>query len=398
MDLDGNVTYHPSNDPRFGGKPGTVPTVKPKPKPKPNSGYTNIDGSDYRTTAVDDSGYKNIRKPGERDPDPLNIRGGLSIPEWFKKHGIKDTLARTMNEPSAAKEVKEGTWHIADDMSGLQELIASGPIPAKDAIDMIRDYIGEDDLYDAIGNLEDMDPNADARYIIRDFLEQGNIGYDTFEEVQAVEEDDDIARLKKTAGIGYKNIGDVKDTSGYTNIGGAKADPTPNDGVNPGLYPDDPIPTPPTPPIDDDEYPDDMHDMPEVEINPGLYPDPEIGSKEWYKQNQLPPDVMQRQVQVRGKDGKMYGTPHAASLADRVYDYNVKQGKIKPEINIDGDSTFGKMKIQKEDDMAWLRKAAGIGSGAKSNHGIHEGEEGYQITPRSLVAREMRKLQDIAKD
>ena len=51
-----------------------------------------------------------------------------------------------------------------------------------------------------------------------------------------------------------------------------------------------------------------------------------------------------------------------------------------------------------EDDMAWLKKAAGIGSGAKSNHGIHEGEEGYQITPRSLVAREMRKLQDIAKD
>ena len=54
--------------------------------------------------------------------------------------------------------------------------------------------------------------------------------------------------------------------------------------------------------------------------------------------------------------------------------------------------------VEEEDDMAWLRKAAGIGSGAKSNHGIHEGEEGYQITPRSLVAREMRKLQDIAKD
>ena len=163
-------------------------------------------------------------------------------------------------------------------------------------------------------------------------------------------------------------------------------------------YPDDPIPTPPTPPIDDDEYPDDLPPTPEYEINPGLYPDPEIGSEEWYKQNQLPPDVMQSQVMVKGKDGKMYGTPHAASLADRVYDYNVKQGKIKPEINIDGASTFGKMKIQKEDDMAWLRKAAGIGSGAKSNHGIHEGEEGYQITPRSLVAREMRKLQDIAKD
>ena len=52
--------------------------------------------------------------------------------------------------------------------------------------------------------------------------------------------------------------------------------------------------------------------------------------------------------------------------------------------------------VQEDDDMAWLRKAAGIGSGAKSNHGIHEGEEGYQITPRSLVAREIRKLQDLA--
>jgi hypothetical protein len=107
---------------------------------------------------------------------------------------------------------------------------------------------------------------------------------------------------------------------------------------------------------------------------------------------------MEPAVMVKGKDGKMYPSPHYAGLADQVYDYNVKQGKIKPEINIDGASTFGKMKIQKEDDMAWLRKAAGIGSGAKSNHGIHEGEEGYQITPRSLVAREMRKLQDIAKD
>jgi len=44
-----------------------------------------------------------------------------------------------------------------------------------------------------------------------------------------------------------------------------------------------------------------------------------------------------------------------------------------------------------------LKKMAGIGSGARSNHGIYEGEQGYQITPRSIVARQMRKLQDIAK-
>jgi len=40
---------------------------------------------------------------------------------------------------------------------------------------------------------------------------------------------------------------------------------------------------------------------------------------------------------------------------------------------------------------------AGVGSKARSNHGIHEGEEGYQLTPRSIVARQMRKLQDIER-
>ena len=48
------------------------------------------------------------------------------------------------------------------------------------------------------------------------------------------------------------------------------------------------------------------------------------------------------------------------------------------------------------DMIAKMKAIAGIGSNAKSNHGIREGEAGYQITPRSIVAREMRKLQDLA--
>jgi len=140
-----------------------------------------------------------------------------------------------IKESEEEDTVKEGTWHIADDMSGLQELIASGPIPAKDAIDIVGNYIGDDELYDDLGELADNDPDADARGIISDFLEQGDT---------------------------------------------------------------------------------DVHEEDAVE----------------------------------------------------------------------------------EDDMAWLKKAAGINSGAKSNHGIHEGEAGYQITPRSLVARDIRKLQDIAKN
>lgn len=49
------------------------------------------------------------------------------------------------------------------------------------------------------------------------------------------------------------------------------------------------------------------------------------------------------------------------------------------------------------ESIAKLKAMAGVGSKFKSNHGIHEGEEGYQITPRSIVARQLRKLQDIEK-
>jgi hypothetical protein len=49
-----------------------------------------------------------------------------------------------------------------------------------------------------------------------------------------------------------------------------------------------------------------------------------------------------------------------------------------------------------DESLERMKAIAGIGSNAKSNHGIREGEAGYQITPRSIVAREMRKLQDLA--
>ena len=49
-----------------------------------------------------------------------------------------------------------------------------------------------------------------------------------------------------------------------------------------------------------------------------------------------------------------------------------------------------------DESLERMKAIAGIGANAKSNHGIREGEAGYQITPRSIVAREMRKLQDLA--
>ena len=49
------------------------------------------------------------------------------------------------------------------------------------------------------------------------------------------------------------------------------------------------------------------------------------------------------------------------------------------------------------ESIAKMKAMAGVGSNMRSNHGIHEGEPGYQITPRSIVARQLRKLQDLEK-
>ena len=49
------------------------------------------------------------------------------------------------------------------------------------------------------------------------------------------------------------------------------------------------------------------------------------------------------------------------------------------------------------ESIAKMKAMAGVGANMRSNHGIHEGEPGYQITPRSIVARQLRKLQDLEK-
>ena len=84
-------------------------------------------------------------------------------------------------------------------------------------------------------------------------------------------------------------------------------------------------------------------------------------------------------------------------------------GPKKEELDIENQGTVTEDETQVEkvqeieevdevaESIAKLKAMAGVGSKARSNHGIHEGEEGYQLTPRSIVARQMRKLQDIER-
>ena len=99
--------------------------------------------------------------------------------------------------------------------------------------------------------------------------------------------------------------------------------------------------------------------------------------------------------------GDMLGEP----TTDCPHDSQDPSGDnwIMVDVDNDGDMdiAFANEEIEEVDEaaesIAKLKAMAGVGSKFRSNHGIHEGEEGYQITPRSIVARELRKLQDIEK-
>ncbi len=105
---------------------------------------------------------------------------------------------------------------------------------------------------------------------------------------------------------------------------------------------------------------------------------------------------------LRCKDcGDMLGEP----TTDCPHDSQDPKGDnwIMVDVDNDGDMDIAvaNEEIEEVDEaaesIAKLKAMAGVGSKFRSNHGIHEGEEGYQITPRSIVARELRKLQDIEK-
>ena len=81
---------------------------------------------------------------------------------------------------------------------------------------------------------------------------------------------------------------------------------------------------------------------------------------------------------------------------------DAKDFSMKTLLDIAYDKGYDPWGFDMEEDkdmvaISKLKAMAGIGSNAMSNHGIREGETGYQITPRSIVARNMRKLQDLEK-
>ena len=94
------------------------------------------------------------------------------------------------------------------------------------------------------------------------------------------------------------------------------------------------------------------------------------------------------------------------TMAKKTYDIKAALEAVLPDYvpgnmikDLVGEAVEEVEEVDEAADMiAKMKAMAGVGSGARSNHGIHEGEQGYQLTPRSIVAREMRKLQDIERN
>ena len=87
---------------------------------------------------------------------------------------IKESTMKEANQfENWTNQIMEGTWALpetAEDMARLQELM-SKPLPCgpdgEYASEQLYDLIGDDSLFDDIGELADKDPDADCRELVR---------------------------------------------------------------------------------------------------------------------------------------------------------------------------------------------------------------------------------------
>jgi hypothetical protein len=90
-----------------------------------------------------------------------------------------------------AENVTEGTWAIPDDEAKIKELknILAQPLPvgtdAMNATGVLYDIIGDDELFDRLAVLAKQDPEADARPVIEDWIEEYSDRYHGLEDLAA---------------------------------------------------------------------------------------------------------------------------------------------------------------------------------------------------------------------
>ena len=124
-----------------------------------------------------------------------------------------------------ADEISEGTWALpdtAEKQKRLADLMANEFVVGADATnatEQLYDILGDDHLYDQLGNLADENPNADARPVVRKRMEELGVQVDSEPEpMEPVDDKYDVMEPNTDAESGEdyddKDIGEDLDTDG----------------------------------------------------------------------------------------------------------------------------------------------------------------------------------------
>ena len=295
--------------------------------------------------------------------------------------------------------IAEGTWALPENEAEAMKIAAmmANPIAlgdgGDDAINALGGLLGDDELFDDLGEAGDKDPEGDARGIIIGWMMEhtdwNNPKYSeaikmALDKIRADGNDSDIT-IPRTFG----NTSSTQGERMGSNADDVKANE--DESVQEGRM-------------------SDLHQDIEEMINDGASDEeimkahPEASKSDIASvRKDMKEDVTESMCSLKCKHcGDMLGQP----TTDCPCDSMDPKGDHWEMVDIDGDGdddiAFAKEEIEEVDEatesLAKLKAMAGVGSKFRSNHGIHEGEEGYQLTPRSIVARELRKLQDIEKD
>ena len=352
----------------------------------------------------------------------------LQAPKAKKDIKGKDKNEDTTFEAYAQRMdmVAEGTWALPENEADAMKIAAmmANPITlgdgGDDATNAIGGLIGDDELYDSLGDAGDDNPEGDARGIIigwmmehvDDYGDQykGILGA-ALDKIRADGNDMDIT-IPRTFSAQQDRPYNTSATQGErmgSNADDMKEDP--NEGnefsgkrqaaidagedefevdgkvykvseaeIEEGRMSD----------IHQDAQENDREDF--IKMHTSTFGSAEAAGKAW--------DDVQDDLNEGAMKEFLHSLAEKQDLEEFVNDATSDYGMTDEEATEFWKSINEEQTVEVDEAaemIAKMKSMAGVGSGVRSNHGIHEGEAGYQLTPRSIVAREMRKLQDIER-
>ena len=290
--------------------------------------------------------------------------------------------------------ISEGTWSLPENEAEAMKLAAMMGQPialgdgGDDAANALGGLLGDDELFDDLGVAGDKDPEGDARPIIIGWLMDHVDDYDQkFQKTMKMALDQIRADGNDSEMVIPRMFGNPRNTSATqgermgSNADDMKEDPNEGNEFSGALA----------------KAKEEGKD--EFEVDGKVYKVSEAEVEEG-RMSDLAQEIDEVIADMEG-DMELY--PFTNEFRNEVMkSYNIKAALEKVLPDYVAGSKIRKLvgeEVQEVDEVAEsiakMAAMAGVGSKFRSNHGIHEGEEGYQITPRSIVARQMRKLQDI---